>query len=53
VEEACSVGVVAEPPEVCPTTGDTINKKESKPARQHEASLETVVGEDATLISSL
>ena len=53
VEEACPAGVVAEPPEVCPAIGDTVNKKESRPARQREASLETEVGEDATLISSL
>jgi hypothetical protein len=53
VEEACPAGLVFEPPDDCPITGETINKKESRPARQREASLETVVGEDATLISSL
>jgi len=53
VEEACPAGLVVEPPEVCPATGDTVNKKESRPARQREASLETEVGEDVTIISSL
>jgi len=53
VEEACPAGLVVELPEDCPTTGDTINKKESKPAKKREAASETVVGEDATLISSL
>jgi hypothetical protein len=53
VEEACPAGLVVEPPEDCPTTGSTIIKKESRPARQREASCETVVGEDATFISSL
>ena len=52
-EEACPVGLVVEPPEDCPVTGSTIIKKESRPARQREASCETVVGEDATFISSL
>jgi hypothetical protein len=53
VVEACPAGLVAEPLEVCPATGSTINKKESKPAKKQEASRETEVGEDATLISSL
>jgi hypothetical protein len=45
--------LVVAPTEDPPATGDTINKNESNPARQREASLETEVGEDATLISSL
>jgi hypothetical protein len=53
VEEACATGLVDESPEDCPTTGNTAIKKESSPAMQHEASLETEVGEDATLISLL
>jgi hypothetical protein len=53
VEEDCPAGLVAEPPEDCPATGSTIIKKESRTARQREASCETVVGEDATLIYSL
>ena len=46
-------GLVFGPPEDCPATGSTIIKKESRPARQREASCETVVGEDVTLITSL
>jgi len=53
VVDACLAGFVVEPTEYPPATGDTINKNESNPARQREASLETEVGEDATLISSL
>jgi len=53
VVEACPAGLVVAPTEDPPATGDTINKNESNPARQREASLETEVGEDATLISSL
>jgi hypothetical protein len=53
VEEACPDGLAVELPEDCPVTGSTIIKKESRPARQREASCETVVGEDATFISSL
>ena len=58
VEEACPAGLVAEPPFVeplvdCPATGSTIIKMESRPARKREASSVSVVGEDATLISSL
>ncbi len=34
VEEACPAGVVAEPLEDCPTTGNTNIKKESSPAMQ-------------------
>jgi hypothetical protein len=53
VEDACPVGLVVDLPEDCPATGDTINKNESNPAKKREASPETEVGEDATLISSL
>jgi hypothetical protein len=53
VEEAVLAGLVVEPPEDCPATGSTTIKKESRPARQREASRETEVGEDVTLISSL
>jgi hypothetical protein len=53
VEEVCSAGLVVELLEDCPATGETINKKESRPAKKREAACETVVGEDATLISSL
>ncbi len=53
VEDACPAGLVVDPPVDCPATGNTINKNESNPAKNREASLETDVGEDATLISSL
>jgi hypothetical protein len=53
VVDACPAGLVAEPSVDCPATGSTINKKESKPAKKREAACETVVGEDANLISSL
>jgi hypothetical protein len=53
VEEACPAGLVVELLEDCPATGDTINKKESRPAKKRAAACETIVGEDATLISSL
>ena len=53
VEEVCPAGLVVELLEDCPATGDTINKKESRPTKKREAACETVVGEDATLISSL
>jgi hypothetical protein len=57
-EVACPAGLaveppLAEPPEDCPVTGSTIIKKESRPARQQEASREMEVGEDTNLISSL
>ena len=53
VEEACPAGLVVELLDDCPATGSTIINMESRPARQLEAKRETVVGEDATLISSL
>jgi hypothetical protein len=53
VEEAVPAGLVVEPPEDCPASGNTTIKKESRPARQCEASRETEVGEDVTLISSM
>ena len=53
VEETVPAGLVLDPPEDCPTTGNTIIKKESRPVRQRNASRETKVGEDVTLISSL
>jgi len=58
VEEACPAGLAVEPPFVgplvdCPATGCTTIKKESKPAKNRETSLETEIGEDATLISLL
>jgi hypothetical protein len=58
VEDACPAGLVVEAPFVeplvdCPVTGSTIIKKENRPARQKNASRETEVGEDETLISSL
>jgi len=53
VEDACPAGLVFDLPEDCPATGDTINKNESKPAKKQVVSLETEVGKDETLISSL
>jgi hypothetical protein len=53
VEEAVPAGLVVEPPEDCPAIGNTIIEKESRPAKQREASRETEIGEDVTLISSL
>jgi hypothetical protein len=53
VVEAVPAGLVAEPPEDCPATGNTIIEKESRPARHWNASREAEVGEDTNLISSL
>ena len=53
VEEAVPTGLAVGPPEDCPATGTTTIKKESRPAKQREASRDTEFGEDATLISSL
>jgi len=53
VEDACPADLVVDLPEDCPATGSTTIKKESRPAKKREASLETEVGKDATLISSL
>src|ERR1035437_4037704 len=38
VEEACPAGLVVELPEDCPTTGSTIIKMESRPAKTREDS---------------
>jgi len=46
-------GAVAEPPELCPATGDTISSAESRTARQREETCGTNAGEDETLISPL
>jgi len=46
-------GAVAEPPEDCPAKGSTINSVDSRIARQREASRETKVGEDETVILPL
>jgi hypothetical protein len=51
--EAEPASAVAEPPEDCPANGSTISSVESRTATRREASRETKVGEDATLISSL
>ncbi|MGD0832170.1 MAG: hypothetical protein ABR907_14600 [Terracidiphilus sp.] len=46
-------GAVAELPDDCPATGDTIISAESRAAKQREAGRGTNVGEDGTFISSL
>ncbi len=51
--EAVLAGAVAEPSEDCPANGSTISSMESRTARRREASRGTIVGEEATLISSL
>jgi len=53
VEEAVPAGLVVDPPEDCPAVTSTIIEKKSRPAKLRNASRETKVGEDATLISSL
>src|ERR1035437_10668816 len=53
LDEAERAGAVVEPPEDCPATGSTIISKESRPARQREASRGMGVGESATLMCSL
>ena len=58
MEEACLAGLVVETPFVeplvdCPLAGSTNIKKVSRPARQRNASRETEIGENTTLISSL
>jgi hypothetical protein len=53
VEEPCPAGLLVETPDDCPETTSAIIKMENRPARKRQASCETVVGEDATLISSL